>query len=1287
MPDPNRFSEGLEYIESPANMGNNLAGIDSFPDSLAATYGGGFNELYFTGKDAYGARVYPFAFPAGPSGNFDSASPIYGLSGIIFRPLSPDTPDAGGRTSPLVVTNARASGWGRLGWEHVGNRSGQIHYNPGTPNLRADFEIPIQDPCFPLLSQVATGYNDFPPTGTGMDTENRSILSTLSIGVLDLVSEGPIEGFVTGDYIYNTSGRSIGDIGYTDVRFAPYITTTGGTSAVTDVGFKGAPEARSIYWNDTPVSTNKGYLNFQYTDFRYSYGEPCLHTVSSPKIFLYEDRYHWDGNQVDQFKYPICTTVSKDVQEPLIGGNKFNGPASGFVFPKRFYIYDTDIAAVKIGLKINALYTQILTGEFIGETRRKSMDIRYRLYRLFNDKSEVIATTEDISPDKPELYTRDAVSYYGKIVTNPMLVHYTFWMRPYADHGATVKVYPNQIGWVIDVEKASLEAPYQYESNTIEVNFMSYIYGDRFIYPNTAMVYSQYDARYFSSIPSRTYLMKLLKVKVPSNYDPIKKTYSGAWNGKFKLAWTDNPAWCYYDMLTNNRFGLGKYINADLVDKWSLYEISQYCDTLVPDGFGGLEPRFTCNLYITTKAEAYKVLNDMASIFNGLPYYLAGQIFTTQDRPKEPIYIFNNSNIINGEFTYSDSSRKARRSVALVRFNDEFDNYKPAIEYVEDPLSIKRYGIRETEVAAFGATRRSQARRLGKWMLASENYETELINFDVGLEGHLLRPGDVISVQDQNRSTRVYAGRTLDLSSGTAVLDIPANPVNMYILTGVNSNFNIAFLTPTYNLYPGTSYGNDYISGNYGITSTGASGINSQFYRKSQIQELIVSPASLYIKTGDNYYSGYVSLQIGDLINTSQKFTPNISSTIRQTGDSFAKVTLDGWGDSQVFSTEGYNRNVFAQASPGFTDKYVMFALNSDPNTDANYPSLDYAFYYVNNGTINIWENNVNQVGAASGLTYTTNTACTIEYDGEHVNYYSGTKTNPKQNFLRKTARVFDKNSNLHFDSSFYSIGAELDDVKFGVKGLYTGQYYIPQNTVWTIDVSTTGNYGGINSGIEVRYEAGNALYPGWYLEPYLDRTREYRVTNVVEKEGYTFQVTALEYNPLKYADIDSGLSLAVPRKDPIPLTPAGGVSIIFRSSSGTYAPPASTTRFTTNQNGVNSVLVSVTGNVDSGIVSQYYLYVKSGSDFITEPGAENLVSVYPIKPLNNLFLVSNTSLTGTLDGSTHAFFTPTVTGDYYVRLYAENRSRERSSPLTGQATLTNQTAPSVVIAFGVGVL
>ena len=203
--------------------------------------------------------------------------------------------------------------------------------------------------------------------------------------------------------------------------------------------------------------------------------------------------------------------------------------------------------------------------------------------------------------------------------------------------------------------------------------------------------------------------------------------------------WTDNPAWCFYDLITDKRYGLGKYVDTSTLDKWTLYEIGRYCDELVEDYDNGLEPRFSCNIIIQSRADAYQVLNDMASIFRGIVYYNGGNLFAVQDSLKDPIFQFNNTSVENGEFKYSSTSAKVRHTVAVVRYNDKNNKFEPAVEYVEDVDGIRKYGIKEKEISAFGCTSKSQAKRLGRWILATESNETETVSFTCGHEGAILR--------------------------------------------------------------------------------------------------------------------------------------------------------------------------------------------------------------------------------------------------------------------------------------------------------------------------------------------------------------------------------------------------------------------------------------------------------------------------------------------------------------------------------------------------------------------
>ncbi len=283
-------------------------------------------------------------------------------------------------------------------------------------------------------------------------------------------------------------------------------------------------------------------------------------------------------------------------------------------------------------------------------------------------------------------------------------------------------------------------------------------------YRHTAMAYTAIDAQQFSSIPQRAFDMQGLIIQVPSNYNPTTRVYTGTWDGTFQLAWSDNPAWCFYDLLTNSRYGLGDMIPATSLNKWQLYVIGQYCDQMVSDGFGGTEPRFTCNLLIQGEAEAYTVVQNMASIFRGMAYWSAGSIAVTQDAPATPVQSFTPANVIGGVFNYQGTSLKARHTVALVTWNDPAQQYKQVVEYVQDDALVAKYGVVKAQVTAMGCTSRGQAHRWGQWLLYTENLETEAISFKASLDGTFLTPGAIIQTSDPNRAGARMGGRVLGIS-------------------------------------------------------------------------------------------------------------------------------------------------------------------------------------------------------------------------------------------------------------------------------------------------------------------------------------------------------------------------------------------------------------------------------------------------------------------------------------------------------------------------------------------
>lgn len=332
---------------------------------------------------------------------------------------------------------------------------------------------------------------------------------------------------------------------------------------------------------------------------------------------------------------------------------------------------------------------------------------------------------------------------------------------------------PSPGPWQLRVRRLTADSTQSNLQNKTFFDSYTEIIDVNLAYPNTALVALQIDAANFQRIPRRGYDIRGLKLRVPVNYDPVNRTYSGVWNGAFKVAWTDNPAWCFYDLITSERYGLGGYIDAAQVDKWALYEIARYCDELVPDGFGGMEPRFTCNLYLQTRQEAYAVLQQMAAIFRGMVWWTQGALTCSQDRPSDPVALFTAANVVDGAFQYSGASARARHTVALVAWNDPADMYRQKVEYVEDRDGIARYGVRETEIVAVGCASRGQAHRLGRWLLYTERMESETVTFRCGLEGVYLYPGAVIAVQDPFRSGRRNGGRIVSATAGAITLDAP----------------------------------------------------------------------------------------------------------------------------------------------------------------------------------------------------------------------------------------------------------------------------------------------------------------------------------------------------------------------------------------------------------------------------------------------------------------------------------------------------------------------------------
>ena len=322
-----------------------------------------------------------------------------------------------------------------------------------------------------------------------------------------------------------------------------------------------------------------------------------------------------------------------------------------------------------------------------------------------------------------------------------------------------IELPPSTGGWTLRIRRLTEQANSARIQDATTIQSITSIIDQKLRYPMSALMGLRLDARQFSQMPTRAYHMRGRIIRIPSNYDPIARTYVGLWDGTFKLGWTNNPAWIYLDLATNDRYGLGEYITVPMVDKWALYRIGVYCDDKVDDGRGGLEPRFACNVYLQTRADAWKVLQDLASAFRGISYYAAGTVFPSADIPGDPVYTFTQANVLDGRFEYQGSPRGSRVTVALVSWSDPTDMGRQKVEAVEDRAGIARYGLRQVEITAFGCTSQAQAQRVGKWTLLSARLETDVVTFGVGLDGMLCVPGQIIRIADSGRAGRRVGGR------------------------------------------------------------------------------------------------------------------------------------------------------------------------------------------------------------------------------------------------------------------------------------------------------------------------------------------------------------------------------------------------------------------------------------------------------------------------------------------------------------------------------------------------
>ncbi|WP_246891692.1 TipJ family phage tail tip protein, partial [Acinetobacter baumannii] len=321
-------------------------------------------------------------------------------------------------------------------------------------------------------------------------------------------------------------------------------------------------------------------------------------------------------------------------------------------------------------------------------------------------------------------------------------------------------------GWLVRVRRLTPNTTSEYISDKMYIAAVTEVIDAKLRYPNTALLGLQYDAETFGNVAKVAMDTKGRLLKVPTNYNPVTRQYVGMWDGTFKEAYSNNPAWIYYDICTVDRYALGDRLTPLMIDKWSLYRLAQYCDQMVPDGLGGQEPRFTCNVYLQSAEGAFEILTKLAGVFRAITFWDGNSIICDADIPQDTYFTYTRANVIDGNFEYSGTRARDRHNVVKIAWDNPANHYKTEYEFVRDEKAIAEAGqVRILELDAWGCTSRGQAQRAGHWALKSEQLETRTVSFKVGLDGHIPQPGRVIDIADPLFAGRANGGRVSKISA------------------------------------------------------------------------------------------------------------------------------------------------------------------------------------------------------------------------------------------------------------------------------------------------------------------------------------------------------------------------------------------------------------------------------------------------------------------------------------------------------------------------------------------
>ena len=520
---------------------------------------------------------------------------------------------------------------------------------------------------------------------------------------------------------------------------------------------------KDIYFNNTPLlRASADPNNVQTSDYNFDLTNAGFEYRSGTQ----NQSYTQNIGDANQQTFAVGLKVTKDV-------------------PVTRSITDTNVNSVRVTIGTPALQKFEANGDINGRT------IEYQIQVSYSGGPFTTVVSNDISGRTPDLYQR--IHRIDLAPGPPVEIRVVRVSDDAPTPGSSVEY--SDLYWYDYTEKINAKTTF----------------------PNSALIGIRINAEQFSSIPTRSYRLRGIKVRIPDNatVDPNngRLIYSGTWGGTFAAAqWTTDPCWILWDLLTSTRYGFGDHVQADQLDKWSFLAASQYCAELVSDNKGGQEPRFACNVVIQSQQEAFTLINDMCSVFRAMPFWSAGTLEVSQDRPQDYSYIFNQTNVTEAGFSYSGSGLKTRHTVAVVQYFD-MDLRDIAYEVIEDKTGIDKFGVVKTEIQAFACTSQSQARRVGEWLLYTEQNETEIVSFETDIAaGITVRPGDLIKIADPVRAGVSRSGRC---SSGSTTTSVKLDRDDATLFpSGAPSNFTFNVLLPdgSLGIIPGSTLSGDTVS-------------------------------------------------------------------------------------------------------------------------------------------------------------------------------------------------------------------------------------------------------------------------------------------------------------------------------------------------------------------------------------------------------------------------------------------------------------------------------------------